>query len=312
MPSFGPIRKKFFGISEEETTCRKRGFTITDPVKGERLETIGKTFVKGYHAALWCSSPDALYGELEKESPELRGFIYEGAGMGLALLDYFTPWNRHRHARFLRQYGSPHIYMLHVGYGWALARTPWRISRRIDRLDPLLRWLAFDGYGFHQGYFKWPAYIAKQKEPREIHDYGRRAFDQGLGRSLWFVGGADVPNVIKLLKKFPAGRQGDLWSGIGLACTYAGGADPAELAALIDHAGEYYPMLAKGSVFAAKARQRAGIVSQETETVTQIICKQTTEKAAALSDESLQDLPDDGTEPAWEIWRRRIQSHFGS
>jgi hypothetical protein len=52
--------------------------------------------------------------------------------------------------------------MAHVGIGWAIARLPWlrrRIEQPLNRLDSLLRWLAVDGYGFHEGYFYWPDYV---------------------------------------------------------------------------------------------------------------------------------------------------------
>jgi hypothetical protein len=30
-----------------------------------------------------------------------------------------------------------------------------------------------------------------------------------------------------------------------------------------------------------------------------------------VSDEALENLPSDGAEPAYEIWRRRVQQRFG-
>ena len=57
---------------------------------------------------------------------------------------------------FLAGPGAAHTYMVHVGAGWALAQLRRRVDRALARLDPLLGWLAVDGYGFHQGYFRWP------------------------------------------------------------------------------------------------------------------------------------------------------------
>src|SRR3712207_8380154 len=53
--------------------------------------------------------------------------------------------------------------------------------------------------------------------------------DQGLGRSLWFVQGADVRRIPATVNAFPAERRPDLWSGLGLACGYAGGRTRAEV-----------------------------------------------------------------------------------
>src|SRR5207247_986244 len=128
---------------------------------------------------------------LERVEIELRGFAFEGAAMGLALLDRLTPWKAQRWRSFARGPGEPHAYMVHVGAGLALARL--RKSLRLDRgdLDPLLRWLVADGYGFHEGFFRWADRSRPLPAPERARGYARRAFDQGLGRSLWFSCGAD-------------------------------------------------------------------------------------------------------------------------
>src|ERR1039457_1019400 len=80
----------------------------------------------------------------------------------------------------------------------------------------------------------------------------RRAFDQGLGRSLWFVEGADASRIAAAISSFPKARQPDLWSGVGLACAYAGGRDQAHLELLRETAGPYVAQVAQGAAFAAK------------------------------------------------------------
>ena len=53
--------------------------------------------------------------------------------------------------------------MMHVGLGWALARLRRSVTPYLAQLDPLLGWLAVDGYGFHEGYFDWPRYVEGQR-----------------------------------------------------------------------------------------------------------------------------------------------------
>ena len=105
-------------------------------------------------------------------------------------------------------------------------------------------------------------------------------------------------------------RRPDLWSGLGLAATYAGGADTAALAALRDSAGPHWLQLAQGAAFAAKARHRAANLTGYTDQATKILCGLSADAAARLSDAALENLPADSAEPAYEIWRRRIQRHF--
>lgn len=309
------LRKLAFGISPEEATFARRGFQATDPRVQCHLEQIGRTFVQGYLVALEVTGPEALSRRLDEVPRELRGFAYEGAAMGLALLDFVTPWKGNRWQAFLAGPGDAHAYMVHVGAGWAAARLPWvrrNMQRRLPRLDPLLCWLVVDGYGFHEGFFHWPRYAQGQPAPRRLSGYARRVFDQGLGRSLWFVRGADVEQIAATIRVFPPQRHGDLFSGLGLACAYAGGVDRASIEALGSVAGSCRPELAQGVAFGAKARRRAGNPTPHTELACQVLCAMPVDAAAAITDQTLADLPPGGTEPAYELWRRRIQARIAA
>ena len=160
---------------------------------------------------------------------------------------------------------------MHVGLGWALARLRRSVTSHLARLDPLLRWLVIDGYGFHEGYFDWPRYIERQAILSHMDQYERRVFDQGLGRSIWFVKGADVAAVASAIDGFPSTRRDDLWSGVGLACAYAGGCERAAIESLRAAADGHLPSLAQGVAFAAKTRQRAANLNPHTEIVCRLI-----------------------------------------
>ena len=94
---------------------------------------------------------------------------------------------------------------------------------------------------------------------------------------------------------------------MGLAATYAGGGDERTLAALRVSSGSHWPQLAQGTAFAAKARQRAGNSTEETNLATRMLCDLSAAAAARLTDAALENLP---TDSAYEVWRRRIQNHF--
>jgi hypothetical protein len=117
----------------------RRGFRGCEPEARGRLEEVGKSFLRGYLAALEEDALEALILRLSATEADLRGFAYEGAAMGLALLDLLMPWSTNRLGSFLEGPGSAHAYMAHVGVGWALARLRKRVERPLSRLDPLLR-----------------------------------------------------------------------------------------------------------------------------------------------------------------------------
>ena len=221
----GKARRRFLGLSPAEASFAKRGFITGEMNARLRLEQIGITFLSGYHAALEETGFVPLARRLATVDAETRGFAFEGAAMGLAILDCLTPWRKDRWPTFTEQLAKPHVYMMHVGLGWALARLRRCVTTHLARLDPLLGWLVVDGYGFHEGYFRWPQYVEQRAIPAHLDGYARRVFDQGLGRSIWFVKGADVAAVASAINAFPPARRDDLWSGAGLACAYAGGCE---------------------------------------------------------------------------------------
>jgi hypothetical protein len=111
---------------------------------------------------------------------------------------------------------------------------------------------------------------------------------------------------VRAINAFPSTRRDDLWSGVGLACAYAGGCGRAALESL--RAAANLPALAQGVAFAAKTRHRAANLNSHTQTVCQLICGHSAETLAAITDDALEDLRAEGELPAYEVWRRRIQN----
>jgi enediyne biosynthesis protein E3 len=305
--ALGKIRKLLFGIPSEKAVFSRPGFV------GEawlRFQPVAHSLVEGYHATLEDSRPEVLVPRLDAVETELQGFAYEGAGMGVAALDIMAPW-KNRLQEFVDGPGAAHIYPIYVGVGLALARLHRDPERFMTRLDPLLCWVVVDGYGFHEGFFAWRRTVEKQVRPGHFSNYACRLFDQGLGRAIWFASGALVDRVTSIIAAFPAERHADLWSGVGLACAYAGGASRAEVESLLTVASPYRLQLARGAAVAAWGRRQAGNQAAHTELACQIFCNLSAGQAAHIVDETSQELPPDGTE-AHEIWRQRVETRFAA
>jgi hypothetical protein len=319
--SWRSLRRRILTPDESETSLTTRGFTPKNAAAQERLERIGRTFLTGYAAAAQARDPLDAEADLEAVEAGYRGFAYEGAAMALAVLDGLHPGRARRVRHFLTGRAAAHTYMVHVGVGWAFGRLPrWR-WRAVLPPDPLLRWLALDGYGFHQAYFHTQRYVREQYRGRldgwpgdGTAAYAPHAVDQGIGRALWFVEGTDTDRVAATIEGFAADRRDDLYSGAGLAATYAGGATDAELRSLCARAAAYRPALAQGSAFAAQARLRAGLVVPHVERATAVLCGASVAEAAALTQSALppDDLPGPAQTPAYALWRARIAGEFMS
>ena len=127
---------------------------------------------------------------------------------------------------------------------------------------------------------------------------------------MWFVKCADVESIADTISLFPQDRQTDLWSGVGLACAYAGGIKRADIEAMKIASGSFSLQLAQGAAFAAKARDRAGNPAPHTELACRILCGVSGEDAAKITELAHEGLGGDGFEPAYEMWRRRVQTRF--
>jgi hypothetical protein len=318
------LRRRLLTPDVSETSLDKRGFHKKSPAAQERLETVGKTFLDGYAYAVEARTPTDAEGPLEQVPGWLRGFAYEGAGMGLAMLDGLPFGRSDNVQRFLESpRGEAYRYLVYVGVGWAMARLPRFRWPKPAKLDPFLVPLVLDGYGFHQAYFRTARYIDGQYQnpnfpwPGGPHgSYANKAIDQGIGRAAWFIAGTDPERVANLIDAFPASRRGDLYSGVGLASTYAGGPDDGaaeqELRTLLRRAGDHRGNLAQGSAFAADARVRAGIVPPHSALATKVFWGTTPDEVARLVTELRPAQGVEGEQPAYEVWRQRLANEFVS
>jgi hypothetical protein len=311
----GKLRCRIFMPDQSEVTFERRGFAAPDAVRQANLEKVGTKFLEGFRYGMAGRTLVDIESSLEEVEPDFRGFSYEGCTMALAVRDGLLPFGRHWVRDLLASRGAAHIYMAYIGVGWAMARLPRPRWRAIEPRDPLLRWLALDGYGFHQAYFRTDRYVYGQHQARipgwEPASYADRAVDQGIGRALWFVNGSDVERVAAGIEAFPPHRRGDLWSGAALASVYAGGADAGELADMARLAGPYRSHAAQGAAFAGRARLLARLVTPGTELGVKVYCDMSVTQAAAITDETRLDLPaEDDRVPAYEVWRERIRKRF--
>ncbi|MFE0150830.1 DUF1702 family protein [Nonomuraea sp. NPDC059007] len=273
----------------------RRGFRL-GPARGH-LEAVGLAFIAGFNAA----GPDGT--DVSGLAPEMRGFAYEGAGMACAMHDVLTLSGGRRLAALLAGQGREHTYPIHLGAGQAFARLrlrPWPMRKA---LDPLLRWLSWDGYGFHQAFFRRPVGLTTNGVRRAIRD-------QGYGRALWFRECADVDALAVTIAAFPLDRHADLWSGAGLAAVHAGGATPDDLVRLARHAGENRADLAQGAAVAAAARVRSGLVPAHTEQAIEILAGAGPERAAGWAERARRGRGHTAEE--YQLWRAEIRRLWGT
>ena len=325
MPAIlGTLRRLALTPKLRSVTFADRGFPAAGTPAAEHLESIPQSVVCGFewgieHRGLWD-----VERRLATVSPDLRGFAYEGAAMAYAVRDAMAGGKGTRTKELLEGPGLPHIFLTYIGIGFAMARLPrilWRgIMPDLEGVPffPTMSWLAVDGYGFDRAYFH-TRQVVDQQRPFKPYpwagraDYFPRAADQGVGRALWFIHGARPAEVAAAVEAFPAARRADLWSGVGLAATFAGGCDAAGLAEVTRLAGGHADEVALGAVFAGTARMAAGHLPEHSKLGVEVFTGGTVEEAVVLAATVAVEEGDGasgGESPAYEQWRERIRNHF--
>ena len=300
------LKLRAFAVDDEEASMERRGIEPVDERARAQLETIARTFLTGFREAMATSDQRLLAARLDRTEAEFRGFAHEGAAMGLTVLDAVLPTRRRLRA-FLRGPGFPYAWMAPIGFGWARAQMHRRPRRPLPLVDPLLDWFAIDGAGFHDGYFHPRRFVEERRLPRGLAGTAARVYDQGIGRSLWFVRGADVERIGATIASFPASRRPGLWSGAASAATYAGGVDAAALAALREGCGGYRADVAQGAAFAVKARLAGGNPVPHTALAAEVLCGMPAATAAHCTDIALEGISVAGHASPYDAWRERVK-----
>lgn len=316
----GTVRRLVLAPGFAEVTAAGRGFAGGAPDTVAHLDAIPQAVVLGFEYGMDTRTQDEIVARLELVQDRLQGFAYEGATMALTIRDIMGTGRRRLAQRFLLGPAAPHVFLAFIGIGFAMARLPRRLwSRVVPDLTgapyyPAMTWLAVDGYGFDRAYFDSKRWVDEQYLPSPYPwqgepDYFLSVLDHGIGRALWFMHAASGAAVDAAVRRFPEHRRAGLWSGVGLAATFAGGADAPELGVVRAAAGPYLPHLAQGAVFAAKARAMTGLGMPHTDLAVRVLCDMSVDEAAILADEAAKDAAAAGG-VEYEAWRVRTRQHF--
>jgi enediyne biosynthesis protein E3 len=300
--------RRLLTLSLDHAEFSIRGFTACEPSRRSALEKIGRCFLGAYNAALVADEVTEIAEYVGRTAQADRGFAVEGAAMGAAVGDAVR-FRQQLLPACVNAFQCGFTYLLHVGAGWALARVPWRHRQILASLDPKLRWLAYDGLGFHDTYFYSRRVSAGWRRQRA--GYAARAYDQGVGRGLWFITGGSLPQAIDLIEALPVERQSDLWSGLGLAMAYAGPVVSDEIVRALLSAGDNGTHYAQGIAFACEARALANHIPAFTHLAAATAWGQGGGTLSLLVREVRDRLPKgNGDPPRYELWRRGVAAAF--
>ncbi|HEY9802379.1 MAG TPA: DUF1702 family protein [Leptolyngbyaceae cyanobacterium] len=282
---------------------RVRGVSLLPAEAAQRLNNIHSSYTQGYQIATTTNELEAILPQLSTVPADLLGFALEGVGTGLGQRDLVTPTEYSRVEAFVKSSQDAYENYVYVGVGLMLGRQKLSIEPYLESLSLTKLWPLIDGYGFQYGFSHWQDYLQGQPMPATLSGYACQVFDQGMGRSIWFIDGTDVNCIPKTIAAFPQERQINLWAGVGYACVYAGGVERQTLEALKIAAGPYEHILTQAAASVAKSRQVIGNADFYTELGCEVMCGMGAKAAAETVDKMLDKLCTTIHTPAEEGWQ---------
>lgn len=236
-----------------------------------------------FNIAMECDAAQ-IYAELEKFPVEVAGYAYEGAALAIgANASMGGSWER---LTDFTLSASVHQMNAASGCGGAFAHAGVSLSSIPADVDPFWRWTLVDGYAFHQAFFNAQQIIREQEQPEVGSAWERRAYNQGIGRAIWYAAGGKPDLIRELINQFAPWQRSDLWYGVGLQAGYCGGVE-REFQQMRAKSGKQLDGLSSGVAMAVVTRSFCDYFPDHTTAASSIICGASTADVVKLFKKTL-------------------------
>ena len=219
----------------------------------QNIETVFNTFQQGKALSDQELGLDELISKLNEFEPRYRSVAFEGASMSVALQNSIETWKTYA------EQTEKHATQVHIGLGWAIAEQQIDLASSLSQIDSAWQQKVLDGYGYWHGLFRRRLTIRTQQIPTEITSEHQTGFDQGVGRSIWYLSKGNVSKLENIISHFTDERKPNLWQGLGVASTYVGGCSDELIAELNSAAGENKTNFDKGVCSAEESMKAAQV-----------------------------------------------------
>ncbi|MFQ5589853.1 MAG: DUF1702 family protein [Phycisphaerae bacterium] len=212
-----------FAIRPQRMTVKRLGLQVATASAAQRVDTLLRSFAGGFNAMIMKRSLAACWGYCDSLPVLYRPFAEEGLAMGYTLRHLFR-YDAGRFEGELVQQRPQYRYLYYVGLGfWSGMRrhSPQQLLRITQDLDPLHRYLCYDGYGFKHAFFDFPRGRGQDglAPLNELDGYARNAAYQGVGRAMWFLFGGRPELLIRHIANLDE-QAADAAAGVGLAAVF--------------------------------------------------------------------------------------------
>lgn len=262
------------------------------------------------HALQFSSSNDdpAVDAYLNNIDPRFRAVAYEGVAMSVASKDLHNQ-GLMKWRTFMRRTDAPYVPHVHVGLGWAIAKQNLSSLLFLESMRPSMLFRVLDGHGYYDGIFRPVKTIKDQSRHDSIKPVYFAAYDQGVGRCLWYSAKGDVDLVGEVVREFSRDRHAALWRGVGVAAAFVGGCDENILENLMANAEANVNHLGFGAALGIKARVATDSVGADTILTSRILCNISVDRVNELI-AGIESLSDEDTYPLFMTRVSQIETRL--
>lgn len=246
------------------------------------MRAIALSYLDGF-ALAGTRPPTNLITDLSALPADPRGVYYEGAAAAKTLSALTSQGDLLETAQLLEE--SPrYSFLIYMGIGETMAQL--RISPTACSSAPGSGWPAqvWEGYGFFDGYFRWFDTLIHQKYPVGLPTELEAAYDQGLGRAIYFLTNGKPYEIRDYISTFSPVRQKEMWAGLGHPASYAGGCEEGVLRKLLELSRDNRIELMQGVLLGVATRMQQNHVPDFTNALHNIVCSNTTGSATINQD----------------------------
>jgi enediyne biosynthesis protein E3 len=251
----------------------------------EKMENIKRIFQNARETAAKHKDLHELVKLLENTDREFLSVAFEGASMEIALTDFAEDPSMKSWLSYL-DLCKHHAAQIFIGLGWAVAQEKKTDLNFVNTLEPGMLFRMWDGCGYFDGILRQRQVVKNLSRLDYIPEKDVRAYDQGLGRSIWYSTKGNPSRSSEFISGFPPARQPDLWRGIGIATSYVGGFNKEMLYDLLSLSGHHKVQLGIGAAMVAKSRIQANCMTPDIETACAVFCNMTANEAMEITVEA--------------------------
>lgn len=210
-----------FRINPRRMTVERLGLGVEGAENVERVDGILGHFLGGFNATITARSIADAMAKCDAVPVLYRPFAEEGLAMGYTLHRFLRYDPKGFESAVVRP--RPEFrYLYYVGLGfWSGMRrhSAAQVERVAQDLDPLHRYLCFDGYGFKRAFFDLPKSEQGLRPLDSLQGYARNAAYQGVGRALYFLHMDQPKSLVSRIRSL-GDYANDAAAGVGLAMAF--------------------------------------------------------------------------------------------